>query len=320
MARSEARISVDIWTDPDFLELSPGAQRLYLFLVSQPDVTHVGMLALRERRWARMARGGTVEQVRVDLLELAAERFIVLDEDTEEVLIRSFIRRDGVYRQPNLLRAAEKALALVTSPLLRASIAAELRRVVAAQDIPKSSVEIAERMLMTLGNPSPDPPPNPSEMPLGARGVVTAVTTGFPSPLAPGPLAPSPAPAAPRARATPAERIVLEHTDASPDEAAAVARRVQTERQPRSLPGLLRRMADDGDLLQLLADQRAAGVRAETRAALAKARDGPECEHRVPGGASPHPVSGEPICPQCRTQAKLRLLNAQARPASEEAS
>ena len=51
MARSEARLSVEIWNDPDFLALSADAQRMYMFLISQSDLAHDGVLALRERRW-----------------------------------------------------------------------------------------------------------------------------------------------------------------------------------------------------------------------------------------------------------------------------
>ena len=36
MPRTEARIFTSIWNDRDFLALPPGAQRLYMFLLSQP--------------------------------------------------------------------------------------------------------------------------------------------------------------------------------------------------------------------------------------------------------------------------------------------
>ena len=101
---------VDIWTDREFLALPPTAQRLYMFLISQPDIAHDGVLALRERRWAGSASGLTAASVVDDLVALAAARFVVIDQTTEELLVRSFIRRDGVYRQPNLLLAAKKHL------------------------------------------------------------------------------------------------------------------------------------------------------------------------------------------------------------------
>jgi hypothetical protein len=198
MARSEARIDVDIWTDPDFLALQPGAQRTFLFLVSQKDLAHDGVLALRERRWSRSAAGLSEAEVRADLAALEHARFIVLDEDAEELLIRSFIRRDKVYRQPNVLRAAADHLALVTSPKLLAALRTELLRIAEAEDIGESSKAIVQEMLTAIGNPTPVPTPNPpgkgsgnpSDMPTpgtpGVRGMVTAVSTGVsPSPGSP---------------------------------------------------------------------------------------------------------------------------------------
>lgn len=177
MARSEARIAVSIWSDPDFIALSPLAQRLFLFLISQPDLAHDGVLALRERRWSKAAAGLTPAQIRQHLAELAEARFVVIDEDTEELLVRSFIRRDQVYRQPNVLRSAANHLKTVTSPVIRAAIGEELRRVAAASDIGDAARAIVAEMLDAL-NPSGNPSPNPSGNPFrGGSG-----TPGEPCP------------------------------------------------------------------------------------------------------------------------------------------
>ncbi|MFE9955859.1 hypothetical protein [Micromonospora sp. NPDC005299] len=104
------------------------------------------------------------------------------------------------------------------------------------------------------------------------------------------------------------EQIVIESTGANLEEAEAITKRVANERKPRSLPGLLRRMATDGDLNQLLTEHRAAAKRASVAEALEAARRGPECDHRVPGGAALHPSTREPICPQCRMAAKRNGL------------
>lgn len=215
MARSEARLAVTIWTDPDFLALSPTAQRMFMFLLSQPDLAHTGVLALRERRWSKAAAGLTTAQVTGDLEELTAARFLVVDEDTEELLIRSFIRRDKVYRQPNVLRAAADHLGVVTSPIILAAIAAELRRVATAEDIGEASASIIADMLAALekgqpnpsANPSPDPSPkgsaNPSAGTPGDRGVVTVVSRDSPSPV---PRSSDPRPSPPATAREPRER------------------------------------------------------------------------------------------------------------------
>lgn len=164
MARSEARLSVSIWSDPDFLDCTPSEQRMFMFLLSQPDLAHDGVIALRERRWSRSAKGLTVEQITKDLTGLDAARFIVVDWDNEELLIRSFIRRDKVYRQPNVLRAAADHLDAVTSPLIRHALAVELARI-AELDMPGDAPATVAQMRRTLPDPSGNPPPNPSGNP-----------------------------------------------------------------------------------------------------------------------------------------------------------
>ena len=44
MARSEARVLVSIWSDPDWLALTSTAQRAYLLLLSQPKLSLAGCL------------------------------------------------------------------------------------------------------------------------------------------------------------------------------------------------------------------------------------------------------------------------------------
>jgi hypothetical protein len=182
---------------------------MYFFPLSQEDVAQDGVLALRLRRWSGSASGLDEAVVVEELNELAAGRFVVIDRDTEELLIRSFIRRDGVYRQPNLLRAAKKHLVLVKSPAIRAALAAEMLRIRSLDDVPQGSVadvdamfaelfvesvEIPADMPTSKGSPkgSPNPSDMPTSMPLGERGVVTAVTTDSPYLLDPLPLAPVP--------------------------------------------------------------------------------------------------------------------------------
>jgi hypothetical protein len=229
MARSEARIYTELWEDDDFLALAPGPQRMFLFLLSQHDLSHDGVLALRERRWSKGARGLTAGEVSADLEALEEARFIVVDEDTEELLIRSFIRRDKVYRQPNVLRSARDHLRLVAGVRVLSTLWVELQRVLSAEDISDVAAGIVTDMVTQIEkrlpqrspnpsgggsvipirdasrnppeNPSTDPSANPSDhkdagdegsgnpsakgsqLRPGVRGVVTALSKGFPSPL-----------------------------------------------------------------------------------------------------------------------------------------
>ncbi|MGH3760277.1 hypothetical protein [Actinophytocola sp.] len=128
MARDHARVELSIWDDPDFVVLSGEAQRLYLFLLSQRDLSYAGLVPMRLRRWAGRSATATVDAVTAALAELDAARFVVCDHDTEEVLVRSLIRRDGIYKQPNVLAAALREAFEISSPVLRRALVDELLR------------------------------------------------------------------------------------------------------------------------------------------------------------------------------------------------
>lgn len=128
MARDHARLDVHIWTDDDYRDLSVAAKMVYLQLLSQPKLSYAGVLDLAVKRWARAHPDLGTAGVRAALSELDAARFVVVDQDTEEVLVRSFIRNDGLYKQPNVLRAALRVAFEIESPILRGALAAELRR------------------------------------------------------------------------------------------------------------------------------------------------------------------------------------------------
>jgi hypothetical protein len=135
-----------------------------MFLLSQPDLAHDGVIALRVRRWSQSAAGLTPSQLLIDLKQLNEARFVVIDEDAEELLVRSFIRRDRVYRQPNVLRAAADHLPLVTSESIRYELADELARI-AEEEMPEGSRTIVAEMRASLPNPSRKGSRNPSGNP-----------------------------------------------------------------------------------------------------------------------------------------------------------
>jgi hypothetical protein len=162
VARSEARVLVDIWDDEDFLALSPAAQRMFLFLISQRDLEHTGVLALRERRWAKGARGMTSEDIVRDLKELALARFVLVDEEAEELLVRSFIRRDKVFKQPNVMRSAVERVSTIRSRRVREELLVELHRIVETEDMSESARAIVEEMREGLAKACGNPSRNPS--------------------------------------------------------------------------------------------------------------------------------------------------------------
>lgn len=129
MPRSRATIQFAIWRDKEFRALSPTAQLAYFMLVSQRDVSQAGTMPLVPERWARGCDSLPVDHLEVGLGELEQARFVYIDDDTEELLIRSLIRNDGIADQPNVLLSAIREAKITESDLLRRVLASELRRV-----------------------------------------------------------------------------------------------------------------------------------------------------------------------------------------------
>ena len=128
MPRTHGRIYTAIWNDADFIAMRATAQRLYLFLLSQPDLSHAGLLPMRVNRWAKKAGDLTPKAIREELDYLASRDYVVADEDTEEVLIRTLVRNDGVYKQPKVMLRMREDARQIESPLLRGAFRAELDR------------------------------------------------------------------------------------------------------------------------------------------------------------------------------------------------
>lgn len=128
MGREHARILCRIWSDPDFKARSEGAQRMYFLLLSQRLLSHAGVVPMTVRKWANCAEDSDVASVHAHLDELIRHDYVVIDEDTQELLVRSFIRNDGVAKQPNVLIAALRQAAEIESATLRLALAGELRK------------------------------------------------------------------------------------------------------------------------------------------------------------------------------------------------
>ncbi|MCK2239379.1 MULTISPECIES: hypothetical protein [unclassified Crossiella] len=96
--------------------------------MSQEDMAYSGALPLRLRRWASASTSSTVDGIAAALGELSEARFVVVDHDAEEVLVRALIRRDGIWKQPNVLSAALREAFRISSRVLRTALAEELRR------------------------------------------------------------------------------------------------------------------------------------------------------------------------------------------------
>jgi hypothetical protein len=128
MARKYAQVQHDIWVDPDFVALSAADQRLYMLLLSQASLNHAGVIDLTVARWARYAPDSTTEELWASLDRLHGTRFVLIDRTTEEALVRTFIRNDGLYLNVRMLRAALREARQVQSPTLRKALGEELAK------------------------------------------------------------------------------------------------------------------------------------------------------------------------------------------------
>jgi len=132
MARSYAQFSTSMWRDPDFVALPAAWQRVYMMLTSQQDVSAVGVLHLSITRWANRAPDTTAADIVQALMGLMDNRFVIFDRGSEEVLLRSFLRRDNGYKNPKRLPAIKDAANEVESPTIVAALAVEFERLAIA--------------------------------------------------------------------------------------------------------------------------------------------------------------------------------------------
>lgn len=128
MAGSFAKIFNEIWADPDFRSLNRDQQWLFFALISQPELNFAGVLTTTDRRLAGCAAEFTVDDLRADLAVLHARRYIVVDEEHDEILVRSYVRHDGAWRTPNVLTSIVRAAGAVRSEAIRATLAEEFAR------------------------------------------------------------------------------------------------------------------------------------------------------------------------------------------------
>jgi hypothetical protein len=128
MARDRANINTGIWTDQDWRNLPVAQQHLYLLLTSHPTLSYAGVVDWREARLAAMAVDTTPESIREAAEGLQAERFVFIDDETEEILIRSFLRHDGLLKQPKLSISMVNAYGAIASSRIREVVTHELQK------------------------------------------------------------------------------------------------------------------------------------------------------------------------------------------------
>ena len=167
MANDHARIRRDIWADEDWRALTSPAQWLYMHLLSAPTLNFAGVADWRPPRIAALTAELTPGDVDHFAAELIGGRFILPDLDTEEVLIRSWVKHDGLLRSPNVTKALVKAHGKIASGPIRGVIVSQLQGLLdggmegswdaAAPLLEKTSYTFDEGVALLSPNPSDNP-------------------------------------------------------------------------------------------------------------------------------------------------------------------
>ena len=159
MARQYAKVYLSIWaTDSDFRKLDGASQRLYFLLTSSPKLSPAGCAVAQPRKWAQQASDTTADDIEAALSVLETKRYVLIDHETEEVLIRSFIRHDRGFRNQFLRKSIESAIALIESTRLRDHAALELAACIesAANGQVEDSDEESDEDSLEDSYPDPD--------------------------------------------------------------------------------------------------------------------------------------------------------------------
>lgn len=155
-----------IWSDEHFTALDGRSQQVYCLLISYSTRNLAGVLPLTLKRWAKATADATTNTLTRALCILSDNKFVAVDWETEEVLIRTFIRNDEVYRQPNLMEAARKFALQIESQGLRWVLHDELMRLPDHKHADKTALT-ANRLVEGLSRTLPKPFDEPFAEPIG---------------------------------------------------------------------------------------------------------------------------------------------------------
>ena len=128
MGNDYARVARTIWGDDDFRDLPQDSQWLYFYLLTNPSMNYAGVADWRPARIAAHSRDMTALAVESASVELEQNLYIIVDRDTEEVCVRTYIRHDGLMGVWNMAAAMTKSHAGVVSKALRGVVIHELKR------------------------------------------------------------------------------------------------------------------------------------------------------------------------------------------------
>lgn len=126
MPREYARRRITTWDDDDFKSLDLAHQGLFDALCAYPKISWCGVIDYIPRRLVECSHGLTETRLTKMIDLLVRRNFLVLDDEFGELLVRTFVRHDGVLRMTNMGKSCAEAYRKVHSPNVKQVIVTEL--------------------------------------------------------------------------------------------------------------------------------------------------------------------------------------------------
>ncbi|BDD81446.1 hypothetical protein TPB0596_12090 [Tsukamurella pulmonis] len=178
MTNTQGNVQESIWRDRQFRGLTRSAQCTYIQLLCQKELDRAGILPYQPTKWAKGCDAMSLGELESDIVELQHARFVYLDDETDELLVRTYLRKESA-KHPNHLKAGFRAAKAVASRMLRAVLVAELK-LIGTADAKAVAGEI---------DPGEDHDPDATPMPSGSQpdGIDMASRSDMPSRCHPDP-------------------------------------------------------------------------------------------------------------------------------------
>lgn len=122
MARKYGQLLVDIWKNDDYKALGVDAQWTYEMLCSQSDINYCGVIPYRPKRWSEYSADMSVRRIRNAVTKLAEKGYIVVDGDTEELFVRTFMKHNKVLAQDQLRKSMTESYGQIASKVIKSAV------------------------------------------------------------------------------------------------------------------------------------------------------------------------------------------------------
>lgn len=128
MSRKFGKTHIRRWSQPEWVALSPMAHWLYDCLVSQAALSQCGAMEWKPKQIRKLAATLSLDVLESAMQELREGLFVILDEDVDVLLVRSFIRNDVEHSNRNMMVSVVKAWHQIGSLELKRIVVFELLR------------------------------------------------------------------------------------------------------------------------------------------------------------------------------------------------